>query len=99
MSKPKIIYSLIVREPDTVLAHYSDAKGNFPQVTTDILPTLQSGGYYAYNLNDKYDYHFISVDGIKYMALVSVEFSRRVSFAFLEQIRQALADRYGNKLH
>lgn len=74
----KLIYCLIIREPDIPLAEFTSLKGNFPQITRSILPKLPRNGKYTYPYNTSYTFHFISDEGFCFICLTDTNFSKRI---------------------
>ncbi|TMW58931.1 hypothetical protein Poli38472_007076 [Pythium oligandrum] len=91
-----IVYALVSREK-TVLAEYTASSGNFPTVTRVLLgkiPTKDGRMSYVY---DKHVFHYIVEDHITYLCMVDNDFTRRVSFLFLEDMKKQFRAMYGDR--
>lgn len=90
----QIIYALVFRDPDTVLSEHSKAQGNFPQVTRNIIPKLPRNGKFSYSYNDSYVYHYSSENNFIFMCLSETEFTKRVAFLFLDDVKTKFFEKY-----
>jgi len=96
MSNNGIIYSVISRGT-VVLAEYSNSSGNFPAITQHILEKIPEGNSKLTYVYDNYLFHYISSDGIIYLAMADDNFGRRIPFTFLEDIKNEFEARYGER--
>lgn len=90
-----IVYSLIARKK-TVLAEYTSSTGNFPTVTRVLLakiPETDSRMSYVY---DKHVFHYIVDQGITFLCMSDESTKRRITFAFLEDIKKCWRERYSS---
>mmetsp|Transcript_13650 Transcript_13650/g.34829 ORF Transcript_13650/g.34829 Transcript_13650/m.34829 type:complete len:220 (+) Transcript_13650:233-892(+) len=85
-----ILYSLVARG-NVVLVEYANATGNFALVTRAILEKMPPQASpvplkksYQY---DRQTFHFILVSGITYLCMTEQSFPRRLTFAFLEDVK------------
>lgn len=88
-----ILYSLVARER-SVLAEYTSSSGNFPTVTRVLLakiPDYDSKMSYVY---DKYVFHYIVDQGITFLCMSDENTKRRLTFAFLEDIKKNWRENY-----
>eukprot|EP00299_Pterocystis_sp_00344_P002438 c1274_g1_i1.p1 GENE.c1274_g1_i1~~c1274_g1_i1.p1 ORF type:complete len:218 (-),score=36.30 c1274_g1_i1:59-712(-) len=91
-----IVYALVSRGP-TVLAEFTSASGNFTTVTRRILEKLpQQNGKMSYTY-DSHQFHYITEDALTYMCMCDSEFSRRIAFSFLEDIKKRFQSTYGER--
>lgn len=89
-----IFFGIVFRDPDVVMAEFSKARGNFPQITQNILPKLPRGGKFSYAYNSTFTYHYMTKQDIVYLCLADSAFSKRMSFLFLEDISNKFMERY-----
>lgn len=90
-----IVYALIARKK-TVLAEYTSSTGNFPTVTRVLLakiPETDSKMSYVY---DKHVFHYIVDQGITFLCMSDESTKRRITFAFLEDIKKCWRERYSS---
>lgn len=90
-----ILYSLVSRKK-TVLAEYTNSSGNFPTVTRvllDKIPETDSRMSYVY---DKYIFHYIVDQGITFLCMSDENMKRRLTFAYLEDIKKRWRDRFAS---
>lgn len=88
-----ILYSLVARKK-AVLAEYTSSTGNFPTVTRVLLakiPDQDSRMSYVY---DKHVFHYIVDQGITFLCMSDESAKRRITFAFLEDIKKIWRERY-----
>lgn len=90
-----ILYALVARG-STVLAEFTEQRGNFQKISQQILEKIPSSRdtkvSYAY---DNYVFHIAVSDGITYFCMSEKEFGNRVPFAFLDDIKQRFEAQYG----
>ena len=92
----QLFYSLIVREPDVVLAEHYTLQGTFPHIARNILPKLPRQGKFSYTYNSAYCFHYISQGNVLVLCLADGGFSRRVAFLCLEDLCARFMEKYGN---
>ena len=88
-----ILYSLIARQK-SVLAEFTSSSGNFPTVTRVLLakiPEHDSKMSYVY---DNYVFHYIVDQGITFLCMSDESTKRRITFAFLEDIKKVWRENY-----
>ena len=82
-----IVYALISRRKD-VMSEYTASSGNFPVITRVLLgkiPDTDSKMSYVY---DAHVFHYIVDQGITFLCMADESTKRRITFAFLEDIKQ-----------
>lgn len=89
-----LIYALVVRDPDIVLAEYSRAQGNFPQITRQLLPNLPRSGKNSFNYNESYAFHYIAQQNMIFMCLAESAFPKRICFSFLSEVQGLFLQKY-----
>lgn len=95
-----IIYALIARGSNTILAEYTDSSGNFPQITLTLLSKFpmdkDSKMSYVY---DEFVFHYIVLEGIIYLAMCdgTSKDLRRIPFSFLEDVVAKFKASYGDR--
>jgi vesicle-associated membrane protein 7 len=90
-----IVYALIARKK-SVLAEFTSSSGNFPTVTRVLLskiPEQDNRMSYEY---DKHIFHYIVDDGITFLCMSDEDTKRRITFAFLDDIKKAWRERFGS---
>ena len=90
-----IVYALIARKK-SVLAEYTISSGKFPTVTRVLLskiPEQVNRMSYEY---DKHIFHYIVDDGITFLCMSDEDTKRRITFAFLDDIKKAWRERFGS---
>ena len=93
-----ILYSLVSRK-EVVLAEYTSASGNFPQIVRNFLPKLSvQDGRMSYTY-DNFVFHYCCEDTIIYLAMCNevAKDQRRVPFAFLDDVKSKFISMYGDK--
>ena len=91
-----IVYALIARGK-TVLAEYTSTSGNFPTVTRVLLSKISPQDNKMSYVYDKHVFHYIVQNSITFLCMADEDFTRRVPFMFLENIRQLFLERYGDR--
>ena len=66
-----IIYTVIAREPNIILVEHTNAAGNFPVITQNILRRITPNTRLSYDYNKEYRYYLaissiISMKGISH---------------------------------
>lgn len=90
-----ILYALIARKK-AVLAEFTSSSGNFPTVTRVLLakiPETDSRMSYVY---DKFVFHYIVDQGITFLCMSDEEMKRRLTFSFLEDVKQLWRNQHGS---
>eukprot|EP01118_Nematostelium_gracile_P007497 TRINITY_DN2448_c0_g1_i1.p1 TRINITY_DN2448_c0_g1~~TRINITY_DN2448_c0_g1_i1.p1 ORF type:complete len:227 (+),score=56.28 TRINITY_DN2448_c0_g1_i1:69-749(+) len=92
-----IIYSVVARGT-VILAEYSNAKGNFDEVSRRILEkvpsTRNSSMSYVF---ERHIFHYTVDDGLTYLCMADEEFGRRVPFSYLEDLKNRFKSTYGQR--
>eukprot|EP01015_Nassula_variabilis_P003901 TRINITY_DN1266_c0_g1_i11.p1 TRINITY_DN1266_c0_g1~~TRINITY_DN1266_c0_g1_i11.p1 ORF type:complete len:220 (+),score=18.59 TRINITY_DN1266_c0_g1_i11:62-721(+) len=89
-----IIYTVVARGKDVVLAEYNTASGNFPQITRNILRKVPNNISITYTQGNQYTFHVINEDDFSYLCMTEIKFERRLAFLFLQHIREAFLEKY-----
>jgi len=91
-----ILYALVARG-DIVLAEYSNARGNFVQVTRELLKRIDafSDRKMSYAYTEQIHYHILVEGGLTYLGMASHTFQKRRAFAFLLDVRQNFLTKFG----
>ena len=83
-----IVYALVARQR-AVLAEATTSSGNFPTVTRVLLGKIDSTSdcrmSYVY---DEHVFHYIVDNGITFLCMATEDQKRRVTFDFLEDVKQ-----------
>lgn len=90
-----ILYALVARKK-AVLAEYTNMTGNFTTVTRVLLskiPESDSKMSYAY---DSHVFHYIVDQGITFLCMSDESVKRRITFAFLEDIKKLWRERFAS---
>eukprot|EP00795_Rhopilema_esculentum_P005310 gene5310-478_t len=82
------IYYAVIARGTTVLVDYSDASGNFEQITTSILPRIPLENTKCTYVSQGYQFHVVVEDGITYLCLADGSMKKRVPYAFLHEIKR-----------
>ena len=88
-----ILYSLVARQK-SVLAEYTSSSGNFPTVTRVLLAKIPESDSKMSYVYDKYVFHYIVDQGITFLCMSDESTKRRVTFAFLEDIKKNWRENY-----
>ncbi|KAF0976883.1 hypothetical protein FDP41_004178 [Naegleria fowleri] len=91
-----IIYSLVSRGT-TILCEYTENKGNFQQISRQILEKIPSNkSQKASYLYDQYIFHILvhGENGLIFFCMSSKEFGSRIPFNFLEDIKERFLTQY-----
>jgi hypothetical protein len=88
-----ILYSLVARQK-SVLAEYTSSSGNFPTVTRVLLSKIPESDSKMSYVYDKYVFHYIVDQGITFLCMSDENTKRRITFAFLEDIKKCWRENY-----
>jgi vesicle-associated membrane protein 7 len=91
-----ILYSLIARG-QTVLVEFTENKGNFIQISRQILEKIPSNNTKVSYQYDNYMFHIQVDKGFTYFCMSEKDFGNRIPFLFLDDIRQRFYSAYGEK--
>jgi vesicle-associated membrane protein 7 len=93
-----ILYALVARRTNVVLAEYSTQAGNANTVARAILEKLPASDdtrvSYA---QDKFLFHVLCSAGFVYLCMAGESFGRRAPYAFLDEIRHRFSVTYGEQ--
>lgn len=89
-----ILYALVARKK-AVLAEYTSSTGNFPTVTRVLLAKIPDNDSKMSYVYDKHVFHYIVDQGITFLCMSDEGTKRRITFAFLEDIKKLWRERYG----
>jgi len=94
-----IIYALVARGYDHVLAEYTSSglRGNFSTVTRVLLKKITPENAKCSLIYDKYIFHYVVSDGLTYLCMSDADFSRQVAFQFLSEIQRRFVATYGDR--
>lgn len=90
-----IVYAVIARK-NVVLAEETSSTGNFATVTRVLLakiPDTDSKMSYVY---DQHVFHYIVDQGITFLCMSDENTRRRITFAFLEDIKKCWRERFAS---
>lgn len=88
-----ILYSLVARQK-AVLAEFTSSSGNFPTVTRVLLAKIPESDSKMSYVYDKYVFHYIVDQGITFLCMSDESTKRRITFAFLEDIKKVWRENY-----
>lgn len=88
-----ILYSLVARQK-AVLAEFTSSSGNFPTVTRVLLAKIPDSDSKMSYVYDKYVFHYIVDQGITFLCMSDESTKRRITFAFLEDIKKNWREHY-----
>lgn len=111
LDKGIIIYTLIARG-EVVLTEWSspDRKGNFAQITRDILKRIDpfttrkmsysyvytKSSFIIFSYDDNTHYHIWVDAGLIYLVMTEAQFGKRRAYAFLADIRTLFLSKFGD---
>ena len=94
-----IYYALVAKQigqNNVMLADFTAYVGNFHQITQQLLPRIELNTMKTWEL-DEFFFHFINDDGITLLCMTDKEYKRKQAFAFLQDLRKALKQRYSDR--
>lgn len=90
-----IVYALVARQKN-VLAEYTSSSGNFPTVTRVLLAKIPHNDSRMSYVYDKHVFHYVVDNGITFLCMADEDVKRRVTFAFLEDIKRLWRAKFAN---
>jgi len=95
----QIVYSLVAKTNGTplVLAEFTKRSGNFLEITRKILDRIPSTDGKKSYVYDRYVFHYWTEDGLIFLCMTSDNFSRRIAFSFLQDIRSRFLATFGSR--
>eukprot|EP00270_Netrium_digitus_P012910 TRINITY_DN4249_c0_g1_i1.p1 TRINITY_DN4249_c0_g1~~TRINITY_DN4249_c0_g1_i1.p1 ORF type:complete len:230 (+),score=58.73 TRINITY_DN4249_c0_g1_i1:123-812(+) len=100
-----LVYSLVARKGNVVLADYSAFSGNFAQVARQFLEKTQQqlqpqavkgDTRFTYPL-DGHTFNFLTDEDFTYMVMADESFGRQIPFSFLDRVQEDFRKRCGTK--
>ena len=88
-----IFYVLIAKRNDMILVNYTEYSGNFEQITIDLMKRIEPETKKTFELSD-YLFHYINEDSLTILCMTSKDMQKKLSFAFLADVRKRLFDFY-----
>mmetsp|Transcript_24514 Transcript_24514/g.76263 ORF Transcript_24514/g.76263 Transcript_24514/m.76263 type:complete len:226 (-) Transcript_24514:155-832(-) len=94
--RPQIIYALVVRGQNSVLAEYTALAGNFQQATMLIMRKLEFTEDCRSYLYGEYAFHYIvhEATGLWFVCMAERTMGRRLPFAFLGELQELFEGRF-----
>ena len=87
----------MVSRKRTVLTEYTATKGNFPTITLEILGRMEPGDQNVSLVHESYAFHYLTREGVTFLCLSDDLDTRRVAFAFLNELMQSFMTQYGDR--
>lgn len=88
-----IIYTLISRDT-TILVDYTKCSGNFIMMAHQVLKHCNPEKKYSQFQVQGYIFYSIYIDSIIYMCMCEMQYSQRLAFTYLEDIRKLFTNTY-----
>ena len=88
-----IYYCLIAKEGGVVLTEYTSYQGNFAQYGNELIPKITPNSMKTFELSEFF-FHYVNEFGISVMCMTDKKMERKMSFAFLQDVKKALLDYY-----
>jgi vesicle-associated membrane protein 7 len=89
-----IFYSLVARGA-VVLVEFNEKKGNFPQISQQILDKMPSSNTKVSYKHDEYMFHILVSNGLTYLCMAEREFGNRIPFRFLDDVEKKFVAAHG----
>ena len=81
-----IIYAIVSRDRDTILAEFTSADGNFQQFSKTVLKRVTSGMQcFSY---DNFAFYTLKKDQFYFLAMADMNVKKRVAYKFLEDLSE-----------
>jgi vesicle-associated membrane protein 7 len=91
-----LLYSFVARDT-TVLAEYSAIQGNFRTVAQECLLNAKISDERFTITSDAYTFNFLVSNGFTFLVVADEAYGRQIPFAFLERLRDAFVEKFGDK--
>lgn len=88
-----IYYALVAKHTDTVLTEYTSYQGNFQKYATELMGRIQENTMKTFEL-EEFFFHYINEFGISVLCMTDKKFERKLSFAFLNDVKKQLLEDY-----
>lgn len=88
-----IFYALVAKRKDLVLADFTSYQGNFQKYAIELMGRIQENTMKTFELEDFF-FHYINENQISVLCMTDKNFQRRMAFAFLQDVKSALLDKY-----
>jgi len=98
MQGGEISYALIANGR-AVLTECSTSKGNFPQVTRQLLNKIPPKDDKISYIYDSHVFHYVVENKITFLCMADEEVDQTIAFNFLEAIKQKFDTTYGDRRH
>lgn len=82
------IYYALISRGTIILVDYTEASGNFEQITASILQRIPEQDTKCTYVSQGYQFHVIVEDGLTYLCLADASMGKRVPYAFLHEIKR-----------
>jgi len=81
-----------------VLTEYAAARGNFIQVTRDLIKRVDpfTGRKMSYSYDDRIHYHIMVEAGLIYLCMADANFQKRRAYSFLVDIKTLFISQFGD---
>ena len=78
-----------------MLSDFTSYVGNFHEITSKLMPRIEPNTMKTWEL-DEFFFHYINEDGIILLCMTDKEYKRKQAFAFLQDLKKALAKKYSS---
>ncbi|GBG29259.1 Vesicle-associated membrane protein 711 [Hondaea fermentalgiana] len=90
----RLVYAVVARGI-TPLVEHTSTSGNFPSVARVLLAKIQASEQTRMSyIYDDYAFHFVREANIAFLCLTDEQFSRKLAFAFLEDVKERFKATY-----
>lgn len=93
-----LIYSLVTRQIQVLAEHTATGlTGNFSTVTRVLLKKIPTEDAKLSYMYDKFVFHYMVSNGLTFLCMTDVDFSRISAFQFLEEVESKFTQQYGDR--
>ena len=89
-----LIYALVSKSHDKVLAEYTEYKGNFETISRTLMKKVQQNHRATFSYEDAYFFHYINEKNLTYMCMTDNNYPRECAFKFLEELKDTFLNQY-----
>lgn len=97
MTSPSIIYTMIAKNKETILADYTEHSGNFRNISIEILKRVNKN-HNATVLYQQYKFHYIDLKGLTIMSMSDKIYDDNVIICFLESTLDIFHQKYSSNM-
>jgi vesicle-associated membrane protein 7 len=94
MAESALIYCMVARGKDTILAEYSGCSGNFTSYVPQVMRKLDISKLLSNYVLERYSFFVLAREGYVYLVLADSNYELRIAISFLKEVEALFKSRF-----